>query len=320
VIDDGSTDDSAAIAERFGATLLSTAGRCGPAMARNLGARHANGDLLLFIDADVAVHSDALGRISKRFEEDQDLDALMGAYDDSPADRGFVSQFKNLMHTFVHRQGNSQACTFWCGCGAVKRSVFLEFGGLDESYRRPSIEDIEFGSRMMLSGRKLALDPSIQCKHLKIWTLWNLVRTDVVQRGIPWTELILRTRYLPNDLNLSWGQRASAALSFLLVLLGSAEIWQVLTGQALLPASVGVTGIILSLAGIGFLNRRFYRFLASRNGWSFSLSAIWLHILYYIYSGISFVLGAGSYGLRMALQESSVQPSAPEIPRTRGDL
>src|SRR5579863_1732631 len=242
VVDDGSTDDSAAFAERLGATVLSTGGRCGPARARNLGARHAIGDLLLFIDADVSVHRDTLGRIAERFETEADLDSLIGAYDDSPSDPGFVSQFKNLMHRFVHQHGNRQAFTFWCGCGAVKRDVYLELGGLDESYRRSSVEDIEFGFRMMHSGRKLALDPSIQCKHLKVWTLWNLVRTDVLQRGIPWTELILRTRYLPNDLNLSWGQRVSAALSFLLVLLGGMGIWQALTSHVLLAASLVASG------------------------------------------------------------------------------
>ena len=177
VIDDGSTDNSASLAEQFGATVLSTGGRCGPALARNLGARHATGELLLFIDADVAVHLDAIGRITQRFESEPALDALMGAYDNSPADPGFVSQFKNLMHSFVHRQGKRQASTFWCGCGAVKRSVYWELGGLDESYRKPSVEDIEFGFRMMHAGRRLALDPSVQGKHLKVWTCWSLVRT-----------------------------------------------------------------------------------------------------------------------------------------------
>jgi glycosyltransferase involved in cell wall biosynthesis len=320
VVDDGSTDDSASVAESFDVPVLSTGGRRGPAKARNLGARHASGDLLLFIDADVAVHPDAIGRIAERFEAELDLDALIGAYDDAPADPGFVSQFKNLMHAFVHRQGNRQASTFWCGCGAVKRPLYLELGGLDESYRRPSVEDIEFGFRMMDSGYKLALDPLVQCKHLKVWTLRNLVRTDVLQRGIPWTELILRTRYLPNDLNLSWSQRVSAALSFLLVLLGVLELWAAVTGHVLLPASIGVAGILASLAGIGFLNRAFYQFLGSVKGWRFSLFAGLLHVLYYIYSGISFALGAGLYGLRVTLPGSSLRPSAPEIPQTRGDL
>ncbi len=313
VIDDGSTDDSAAIAERFGATVLYTGGRGGPAKARNLGARRASGDLLLFLDADVAIHGDALGRIAQRFENEAELDALMGAYDNAPADPGFVSQFKNLMHAFVHRHGNPQASTFWCGCGAVKRAAYLELGGLDESYRRPSVEDIEFGFRMVDSGRKLALDATVQCKHLKVWKLWNLVRTDVLQRGIPWTELILRTRYLPNDLNLSWSQRISAALAYLLVVLGGLGIWHALTGHASLPASVGAAGMLGCVAGIGFLNRGFYQFLASVKGWPFSLAAVPLHILYYLYSGVSLVLGAGLYAWRGALPETSVQP-------TRGDL
>jgi hypothetical protein len=234
------------------------------------------------------------------------------AYDDAPADSGFVSQFKNLMHAFVHRNGNRRTFSFWCGCGAVKRAVFLEQGGLDESYRRPSIEDIEFGFRMLRSRRKLALDPEVQCKHLKAWTLWNLVRTDVLHRGIPWTELILRTCFLPDDLNLSWSQRLSVILSALLVLLGGLEIGQILTGRMLLPASMGVAGILLSLGSICFLNRAFYRFLASRKGWLFSLFAIWLHVLYYVYSGAAFALGAGMYVFRAVLPESSREVSLNE--------
>ncbi|HSR09095.1 MAG TPA: glycosyltransferase family 2 protein [Bryobacteraceae bacterium] len=313
VIDDGSTDDSAALAARFGATVLSTEGCCGPAKSRNLGSGRASGDLLLFIDADVAIHSDALGRIAQRFENEADLDALIGAYDKSPGDPGFISQFKNLMHAFVHRQGNRQASTFWCGCGAVKRSVYLELGGLDESYRRPSVEDIEFGFRMMDAGRKLALDAAVQCKHLKVWTLWSLVRTDVLQRGIPWTELILRTRFLPNDLNLSWSQRVSAALSFLLITLGGLEIWQFVTGHVRVPASLVAAGMLACLASIGFLNRGFYQFLASAKSWPFSLAAVLLHILYYIYSGISLVLGAGLYALRAALPGTSVQAAGEDL-------
>jgi glycosyltransferase involved in cell wall biosynthesis len=318
VIDDGSADGSAALAERMGATVLFTGGRYGPAKARNLGARHASGDLLVFLDADVALHADALGRIAERFESEPDLDALMGAYDDAPADSGFVSQFKNLMHAFVHRHGNRRAFSFWCGCGAVKRAVYLEQGGLDESYRRPSIEDIEFGFRMMRSGRKLALDPRTPCKNLKAWTLWSLGRTDVLQRGIPWTQLILRTRFFPDDLNLRRSQRVSVILSAMLVLLGGLEVGQMVAGRVLLPASAGVAGMVVSLASICYLNRAFYRFLASRNGRFFSLRAVGLHVFYYVYSGISFALGTGMYGLRAVLSEFSTKASQ-EILRSRAE-
>lgn len=298
VIDDGSTDGSAAIAERFRATVLSAGKRQGPAAARNLGARSAAGDTLVFVDADVAVHAGTLELFAVRFEQDPELDAAIGSYDDAPADGGIVSHFKNLMHHFVHQNGRAEASTFWCGCGAVKRHVYIEHGGLDESYRRPSIEDIEFGLRLFQAGRKLALCPEVQAKHLKIWTLGSLLKTDIFQRGIPWTELILRTRSLPDDLNLSWRQRISAVIAGLIAAFCVVGAVSLAASSARVPLQLWAASVATLLAVFIALNRRFYRFLAARVGWRSMLATIPLHFLYFLYSGISFIMGAGLYLLR----------------------
>ncbi len=235
VVDDGSTDDSAQQARALGYLVLSTLSpRSGPAKARNIGAHAATGDILFFIDADVCVQPDSVARVQAAFENDPELDALIGSYDDDPAHRDFLSQYKNLMHAFVHQSAREQACTFWSGCGAVRRAVFLEHAGFDESYGRPAIEDIELGFRMARANHKMILDKDLRVKHLKRWTFWKLVRTDVMDRGIPWTELILRDRSMPNDLNLQISQRVSVALAFLLFLsaLGVAVYFQ---GYALTP-------------------------------------------------------------------------------------
>ena len=147
------------------------------------------------------------------FFEDRELDALIGSYDDDPSSQDFLSQYRNLMHCFVHQTGRRDAFTFWSGCGAVRRDLFLQCSGFDERYRRPAIEDIELGYRMAAEGRKMILDPDLQVKHLKRWTFWGLVKTDVLDRGIPWTELILRDQQMANDLNLQLSQRVSVALS-----------------------------------------------------------------------------------------------------------
>ena len=71
-----------------------------------------------------------MGRESRAaFAEDLTLDALIGSYDDDPAERDFLSQYKNLMHCFVHQTGNEQASTFWSGCGAIRRDVSLAHSG-----------------------------------------------------------------------------------------------------------------------------------------------------------------------------------------------
>jgi GT2 family glycosyltransferase len=217
VVDDGSTDGSAEYARQAGAAVLSTGGRSGPARARNIGARAARGDILFFLDSDVSVHADTLDRVARGFEEDASLHALIGSYDSSPGSKDFLSQYKNLMHCYVHQKGKSAACTFWSGCGAIRRDVFLKHAGFDESYGRPAIEDIELGYRLRTAGSKVILDKDILVTHLKRWTFWGLLKTDILDRGIPWTELILRDRNMPNDLNLELSQRVSVALAFLLV-------------------------------------------------------------------------------------------------------
>jgi glycosyltransferase involved in cell wall biosynthesis len=286
LVDDGSTDGSAEIAEAVGAAVIRTLAKGGPARARNAGARAATGELLLFIDSDVCVHPETIGLIQESLLPDQPLDAVIGSYDDEPGSPAFLSQYRNLMHCFVHRTGSREAFTFWSGCGGIRRKVFLEFGGFDERYARPSIEDIEFGYRLIAGGKRIGLRPGIEVKHLKRWTLWQMIRTDVMDRGIPWTELILRHERMPNDLNLRIHQRLSVILVY--ALLGVS-----ITGY------FAYAGLILLLLAIA-LNLEFYRFLAVRRGYLFAIAAIPFHLLYHFYNGISFGVGLFRWGVSRA--------------------
>ncbi len=140
VVDDGSTDGSPALARSAGARVLAlpVPGGHGPAAARNAGARAAGGDFLFFVDADVALHADALRLAAQAFQADPSLEACFGSYDDAPAAPNFLSQYKNLLHHYVHQHAHGQASTFWTGCGAMRLSTFLALGGFDEqTYRRP---------------------------------------------------------------------------------------------------------------------------------------------------------------------------------------
>jgi len=292
VVDDGSADDSKTVAERFGARVIVLDQCQGPARARNVGARHAHGDLILFLDADVCIHDDAIGRILEHFNQDPSLDAVIGAYDDQPAAAPFVSRHRNLLHCFTHREGHREASTFWSGCGAVRRETFLQHG-FDERYYRPAIEDIEFGARLRSAGGRIRLDAAIQVQHLKCWTFLDMLKTDILDRGVPWTRLILRTGSMPDDLNVRWSQRLSVALVFLLVVV----IWR-----------ADVTATASCALALTCLNLRFYAFLAARNGPWFALRAVPLHFLFHFYSGVAFLLGVALH------VKSLTKPSVSEIP------
>jgi glycosyltransferase involved in cell wall biosynthesis len=274
LVDDSSTDGTAAVAEQLGFTVLRTDRQSGPAVARNLGAEAALGDLLFFLDADCLLHADTLERAEAAFREDAELDALIGAYDLEPEAAGFVSRFRNLMHSYYHHRGRREASTFWGACGAVRRESFFAAGGFSPRFRRPSIEDIEFGRRLKKSGGRIVLDPAVQIRHRKKWTLGSMVRTDIRDRAIPWTRLILEQGEMPNDLNTSRVQRLAVALT----LAGA--------GVVVLDWRLGL--VCWGLAVV--LNWRLYAFLGKHWSWWAAIAAAPLHLFYLSYSGLTFAV------------------------------
>jgi glycosyltransferase involved in cell wall biosynthesis len=280
VVDDGSTDGSAALAGRFGAEVLhSPRPRMGPAAARNLGAQAARGDVLFFIDADVLVQPHTVAQVAQVMNEQPEIAACFGSYDATPAAPNFLSQYRNLLHHYVHQTGSEEATTFWSGCGAIRRSVFLEMGGFNvKAYPRPSIEDIELGYRLVAAGQRIQLVKSLQVTHLKRWTVKNILTTDIRDRALPWTRLLLRQGALVNDLNLQTGQRVSVALAMLSAFFVFAAV---ITPLALLP------WLFVSLA-LCWLNRRFYLFLMQQRGLGFVVCVLPWHWLYFVYSGVCF--------------------------------
>jgi len=302
VVDDCSTDNSPQIVQRFGARYLRTPHKMGPGGARNLGVEQARGEIVLFVDADVVVPPGALRRISEQFEQDAELAALFGSYDESPAWDDFLSQYKNLMHHYVHQISSERAVTFWAGCGTMRREVFRQFGGFNaQRYPNPSIEDIELGYRLSGAGRKILLDKQLQVKHLKKWTLGGLLRADILRRAVPWTKLILKTQNLPRDLNLTYVSQLSSVLVGLLVLLVALMPFSVFgvfewASPAVLLGAAAVVIVILLI-----LNWRVYAWFAARRGWWFAAGAVVAHWAYYFYSGVVFGLCAGAHFLRSFL-------------------
>jgi glycosyltransferase involved in cell wall biosynthesis len=225
VVDDASTDNSVAMAKSLSARVVVMEGKpLGPASARNHGAQAAAGDILFFVDADVVIYPDTLQKIAGTFAASPELAAVFGSYDDNPGDVRFLSQYKNLFHHFVHQHADENSTSFWSGCGAIRRAAFIDIGGFDTlKYPHPSIEDIELGRRLISRGYKIRINKTIQVKHLKRWTLSGLVKTDVFDRGIPWTQLVLADRKIPNDLNLESSQRWSALFIGILLLFMAAS-------------------------------------------------------------------------------------------------
>lgn len=280
VVADGESDGSwrYALDKNIRSLVLENQG--GPAHARNAGAQIAQGDILLFLDADVTVNPDIIDRVTDFFTQNSSYAAVIGSYDHRPTERDTVSLYKNLQHHFVHQHSLDEARTFWGACGAIRRTIFLEAGGFNRQYRTASIEDIEFGYRLINNGYRIKLLKDLQVTHQKKWRLFTMIYTEIFNRALPWSALLLKSSFLPDDLNLT----CTARISFLTVvlLLISLLLWPFFFPAILL--SIACCAVLLHL------NRDFYRFLMRKQGALFLLRALPLHWLYFLYSGLSFAL------------------------------
>lgn len=292
VVDDCSTDDSADISRKKGVRVLSMAQNSGPASARNLAAQTAAGEILMFVDADVVVKEDTMARVAARFETQPEISALFGSYDDEPAEKNFLSQYKNLQHHFVHQISSREASTFWSGLGAIRRDVFIGIGGFDCSkFEIPSIEDIELGARLRHAGHRILLDKDIQAKHLKKWQTISHLRTEIFCRALPWSKLILTGRGLINDMNLKTSDRLSASLVALSIIAFPFVFWQ--------PTLIWL--LVAFMLAFVFLNRNILRFYASKRGILFASMTLPWQLLYFFYSGVTFVFCWFWYALPLTL-------------------
>jgi glycosyltransferase involved in cell wall biosynthesis len=288
VVDDASSDGTASAAARFADILVRLPGGqpFGPAYARNRGADLARGEIIVFIDADVRVRPDTLSRFRSAFIEAPDASAVIGCYDCSPAGRGVVSQYRNLLHHYVHQKNAGSTDAFWGGCGAVRRLAFLEAGGYDEwTFDRPQVEDIELGHRLTSAGRTIVLRPEIQATHLKRWTLRNLIATDIWDQGVPWVRVVSQRVAKPATAVI--GPRTMERLNAILAWVGA--------GAALVSAATRdarwLWAVAICLVAIIVNNRGQLAFFVRARGVAFTAVSIALDSLCYLISGVAAIAG-----------------------------
>lgn len=198
VVDDGSADETAHIAQSAGARVLSLEKNMGAAAAKNRGAAIARGDVLAFVDADIVVPPRLISKFQDVFAV-RGCDGAVGLLDENIRAKNWASQFKNLWMNFTYARFAKveRIGLFYTSIAAIKREMFLSLGGFDENYRGASIaEDTEFGQRAWGRGVNIVLDPNLRVIHLKAYTAPSVLREDF-KRAYALTLMRLRKRGAP---------------------------------------------------------------------------------------------------------------------------
>lgn len=174
VIDDGSQDDTAAIAQAADVRVISQP-NAGPAAARNAGAAVAQGELLLFTDADCAPVPGWISALVAPFADGR-IAGAKGAY--LTRQTGCVPRFTQLEYEDRYdRMAGAETIDFIdTYSAAYRRDVFQANGGFDAIFPTASVEDQEFSFRLAEKGYRLVFAPQAQVYHRHNPTLQAYIR------------------------------------------------------------------------------------------------------------------------------------------------
>lgn len=207
LVDDGSKDTTGEIAQGYDITYLWQE-NCGPATARNKGAKEAKGEIILFTDSDCVPDSDWVREMVKPFS-DQSVIAVKGAYKNKQ--KSIVARFAQLefeerFEMLKKAESIDMVDTYSAG---FRKDTFLRLGGFDTSFPVANNEDTELSYRMTKMGFKMVFNPNAIVFHLdhpatvkryvrlKFWRgYWR----TVVYKKFP--DKMLKDTYTPQTLKL----------------------------------------------------------------------------------------------------------------------
>ncbi len=260
VVDDHSTDDSAVVAERHGARLIRVTEGEGANNARNIGAAHADGEILIFIDADIAVRRETLLGIVEALE-DGIADAVVGIYTARHRHESFVSQYKNLWVRYSYMKSPPAIDWLFGAISGIRREAFQKLGGFNTSLlARHGHDDIELGKRFVQANLSIALDMDIEVEHLKLYTFPSFVKNEY-HRSVGFARLA--TELGETGISLSKGF-VNVSSTFILSTLFAAAL--VLFAAAVVFGILPVLWFVYAACCYLLLNLRFLNYLEQVRG------------------------------------------------------
>jgi len=292
VIDDNSKDKSVEIAEKFHARVIRNEQNMGAAEARNIGARKAKGQALLFVDSDVVLENGLISKAVNYMTEHREVDAVVGVFNPKNRFRNFASQYKHLYLCYYFKKQDLKVHYLNTSFTMVRKKVFSEFNGFDAGISKSISEDIELGMRMAESGKVIHQLKDLQVEHLKKYSFWEFIRTDL-RRSRRIFRLFLKKKLLKQtEGKESYGLKpiniyASIPFPFLII------IFAVL--QLLYPSTIFISLFLVFNAIFIGLNMDYWIFLLRERGLIFASRSTFITFLDMLIMSVGSFIGLISF-------------------------
>jgi glycosyltransferase involved in cell wall biosynthesis len=174
IVDDGSRDRTAQIAEKFPVEVIKHSYNKGLAAARNSGVRAAEGDIIFFVDSDCEMLPNNIEYVLEDFRK-YHIDALCGQ--EIPKVKTTVDKYRAMYPQSWGLEKIINPPFLWGLCSAFKKDSLFKTG-LFSSIFKTNGEDVDISLRMKRLGCKLLYDPRIKVFHLRTDNLISFLKSS----------------------------------------------------------------------------------------------------------------------------------------------
>jgi len=270
-VNDASDDDSGRIAEKFADFLVTHRQTRGEGASRNSGAKTAKGNILVFLDSDVVIKPDALGRTVEYFKRHKSVVALSGRLSKEHPNNNFFSQYKNLYMYYIFGLLPERVNFLYGSIHAIRKNDFMEYS---ENTSRLAA-DTELGLKFINRGQEIAFLKDLEVVHFKKHNFLSFLKNDF-KIPFAWIQIFIEQQGIKqlfkNNLGFAHSpkkQIISIIVSFLILALG---IFVVVNRAFLYP-------LFLLIIAYYMLNRKFLAFLTKEKGYLFGFTSFFITYL-----------------------------------------
>jgi hypothetical protein len=269
LVDDCSTDDSVQVAAALGVDAITPPANGGVCAARNLGVGHARGEVIFFLDSDVALDPDAVARAVAVLQSDERVGAVCGNYDTVPLIRNsLVKEYRNLYRHYWMKSASADGTVSGflnCAIIAVRAAVWAQAGPWDP--RLVHSEGLVVIERLTACG-EVRLDSSVRGRHDDDATLGVALRKVFTRthQHVPYFLQRQRVAGVVGSSESGASLAAALAVVTLPVPLLAGTAWAAVLPAVLLAAWVALDG-------------RLHRFVFRSRGPAFGAFFIGVHFL-----------------------------------------
>lgn len=165
VVNDNPVCNLSLVTEKYGCNLVDLKRRSGPSFARNVGAKTAKYDYLVFLDADVIVPKDCFAKMNDFLNNNRKVsvaNCLVSAY--CPY-INFISQYTNMIFRYsIVKESKNTVFTSFC---VINKVSFWDVGGFEEVVSLPFSDDIVLGWKLYDQKYKFNLIDGLEVTHYK---------------------------------------------------------------------------------------------------------------------------------------------------------